>query len=62
MTVNQNINNQQQMPQLNQPSGFVIIMKKIWPTFTRILNIIFYSIFTFIKGTINYIINQIKNY
>ena len=51
-----------QQPNLQQPSGFVIIMKKIWPTFTRILNIIFYSIFSFIKGSIKYILDQIKNY
>jgi hypothetical protein len=45
-----------------QQSKFIIIMKKIWPATIRVINIIFYTIFSFIRNSVKYIIDQIKNY
>ncbi len=45
-----------------QQSKFVMFMKLIWPRTIRIINIIFYTIFTFIKNSINYMLEQFKSY
>jgi len=44
-----------------QENKFLVIMKRIWPTVLRIINIIVYGILNFIKTSVKYIIDQINN-
>ncbi len=45
---------------MRQPSQVEVILKKIWPTINRVLNAIFYFLFTVIRSTIKGIIDQVK--
>jgi len=44
-----------------QENKFLVIMKRIWPTVTRVINIIVYAILNFIKTMVRYIIDQLNN-
>jgi hypothetical protein len=44
-----------------QENKYIVFLKQIWPTIARVVNIVLYTIFTFLKNSVNYIISQIRN-
>ena len=42
-------------------SKIIIFMKRILPSIIRIINTIFYTVLNFIKNSIKYALDQIKN-
>jgi len=44
-----------------QENKLLVIMKRIWPTVLRVINIIVYGLLNFIKTMIKYIIDQIND-
>jgi hypothetical protein len=44
-----------------QENKYIVFVKQIWPTIARMINIVLYTIFNFLKNSVSYIISQIKN-
>lgn len=44
-----------------QENKYIVILKQIWPTIARGINIVLYAILNFLKNSVSYIISQIKN-
>lgn len=44
-----------------QENKYIVFIKRILPTVIRITTIIIYTIFNFIKTSIRYIIDQLRN-
>jgi hypothetical protein len=69
--MDQNQNNENQVVEVNdqpqdvppqlQENKVLVILKRIWPATERILKMILYAIFNFLKNSVQYIISQIKN-
>ncbi len=45
-----------------QQNQYILILRRTMPTLIRWTKIIFYTIFMFIKNSINYMIDQMRNY
>lgn len=44
-----------------QENKYLVFFKRILPTVIRVINITFYTIFTFIKTSVRYIMDQLRN-
>jgi hypothetical protein len=45
---------------MQQDSQFMVILKKIWPTIYRLINVTLYFLLTFLRNSVRYGWEQIK--